>query len=313
MDTLFVGIDISQDHLDIALHTGLSWQETHDAPGIDRLVQRLRELHPTLLVLEATGGLERDLVACLGAASLPVVVVNPRRVRAFAKAEGQLAKTDRIDALLLARFAERIRPPVRPLPEADRAELEALVTRRRQLVEMRMAEEHRLRRAPRSARLSLERHIAYLKSETLSLDQQIQNRIQESPLWSSTATLLCSAPGVGPTTASLLISQMPELGRLNAQQIAHLLGVAPIARDSGKLRGKRRILGGRTAVRNVLYMAARSAVRFNPVLRSVYQRLLRAGKPNKVALVACMRKLIVTLNAMLRDQRPWSAPIPHVT
>lgn len=309
MEAVYVGIDISRDKLDPALHTGESWEEEYTGPGVERLVARLRELGPALIVLEATGGLERDLVAALAAASLPVVVINPRRVRAFAQAEGCLAKTDRIDARLLARFAAAIRPQARPLPEAERGELEALVTRRRQLLEMLTAEKHRLTRAPRTARSSLERHIAYLESEAEALSQEIQQRIEQSPLWSSTAALLCSTPGVGPTTASTLIAQVPELGRLKASQIALLLGVAPIPQDSGIKRGTRRIQGGRTAVRNVLYMAARSAVRFNPVLRAVYHRLLEAGKPRKVALVACMRKLIIILNAMVRDQRPWTAPL----
>ena len=203
-----------------------------------------------------------------------------------------------------------IRPQARPLPEAERSELEALVTRRRQLLEMLTAEKHRLGRAPRTARPSLERHIAYLESEAEALSQEIQQRIEQSPLWSSTAALLCSTPGVGPTTASTLIAQVPELGRLKASQIALLLGVAPIPQDSGIKRGTRRIQGGRTAAgANVLYMAARSAVRFNPVLRGLYHRLLEEGKPRKVALVACMRKLIIILNAMVRDQRPWTAPL----
>ena len=308
MEAVYVGIDISQDQLDVALHTGESWEESHTPLGMSTVVQRLRELACALIVVEATGGLERDLVATLGAAGLPVVVINPRRVRAFARADGQLAKSDKIDARLLARFAERIQPAVRPLPEAERAELEALVTRRRQLLEMLTAEKHRLKRAPRAAQPSLKRHIAYLESEAEALSQEIGERIEASPLWSHTAELLCSTPGVGPTTASTLIAQVPELGRLNAGQIAHLLGVAPFVQDSGKHKGKRRIQGGRTPVRNVLYMAARSAVRFNPVLRVVYHRLLKAGKPEKVALVACMRKLIVMLNAMVRDQRPWSPP-----
>jgi transposase len=310
MEAVYVGIDISRDKLDPALHTGESWEEEYTGPGVGRLVARLRELGPALIVLEATGGLERDLVAALAGATLPVVVINPRRVRAFAQAEGCLAKTDRIDARLLARFAAAIRPQARPLPEAERSELEALVTRRRQLLEMLTAEKHRLTRAPRTARPSLERHIAYLESEAEALSQEIQQRIEQSPLWSSTAALLCSTPGVGPTTASTLIAQVPELGRLKASQIALLLGVAPIPQDSGIKRGTRRIQGGRTAVRNVLYMAARSAVRFNPVLRAVYHRLLEAGKPRKVALVACMRKLIIILNAMVRDARPWTAPLP---
>lgn len=310
MEALYVGIDISRDKLDPALHTGESWEEEYTGPGVERLVGRLRELGPALIVLEATGGLERDLVAALAAAGLPLVVINPRRVRAFAQAEGCLAKTDRIDARLLARFAERIRPVPRALPEAQRSELEALVTRRRQLLEMLTAEKHRLKRALRTARSSLERHIAYLESEAEALCKEIEQRIQKSPLWNSISALLCSAPGVGPTTASTLIAQVPELGRLKASQIALLLGVAPIPQDSGLKRGTRRIQGGRTAVRNVLYMAARSAVRFNPVLRAVYQRLLTAGKPRKVALVACMRKLIIVLNAMVRDQRSWSASLP---
>lgn len=310
MEAVYVGIDISQDKFDTALHTGEHWEEKHTPTGIEHLVQHLRELSPALIVLEATGALERDLVAALGATKLPVVVINPRRVRAFARAEGCLAKTDRIDARLLARFAERIRPPARALPEAERSELEALVTRRRQLLEMLTAEKMRLTRAPRTARPSLERHIAYLESEAEALSEQIMQRIENSPVWSSTAALLCSTPGVGPTTASTLIAQVPELGRLKASQIALLLGVAPIPQDSGLKRGTRRIQGGRTAVRNVLYMAARSAVRFNPVLRAVFHRLLEAGKPRKVALVACMRKLIVILNAMVRDERPWNAPVP---
>ena len=304
----YVGIDVSQAHLDICLHEGETWREPYTPEGMDRLAARLRALPVALVVLEATGGLERLLAAALAAQGLPLAILNPRRIRAFALAENLLAKTDQIDARLIARFAERIRPLAQTLPTPEQAELDALVTRRRQLLEMLSAERHRLGRAPQAAQPSLERHIAYLQSEAGALDERIEQQIEASALWKTNSELLQSTPGVGPVLSRTLLARVPELGQLNASEISLLIGVAPIADDSGKKKGVRRVRGGRTEVRNVLYMATRTAKRWNPVIRPFYTRLRAAGKPHKVAMVACMRKLLIILNAIIRDQKPWAAP-----
>jgi len=268
-------------------------------------VARLTPLVPTLIVLEATGGCEALVALELGTAKLPVAVVNPRQVRDFARATGQLAKTDRLDAAILAHFAEAIRPEPRPLPDELTRKLQALVTRRRQLQGMLVAERNRRRVAEESIRASLDEHIAWLRARVADLDGDLARELRTSPLWRAEAELLRSVKGVGPVLAATLIADLPELGTLDRHQIAALVGVAPLARDSGKRRGERHIWGGRGDVRAVLYMAALSAVRHNPPIQAFYDRLLAHGKPFKVAITACMRKLLVTLNAMKRDGALW--------
>ena len=305
---MFVGIDVAEATFEIACRPAAAgWQAiSNDEAGISALTERLQSLGPTLVVLEATGGIELALVAQLGAAGLPVVVVNPRQVRDFARATGRLAKTDRIDAEILAQFAEAVRPVLRPLPDAAAQELSALLTRRRQLLDMLTAERNRLRRALKRVRPRIEDHIEWLERQLDDLDHDLAELIHSSPLWREKEDLLRTAPGVGPVVASTLVAALPELGSLNRKEIAALVGVAPLNRDSGTLRGRRTVWGGRSQVRAVLYMAALASVRFNPAIKSFYQRLLAAGKPKKVALVACMRKLLTILNAMLCHSTPWT-------
>lgn len=287
------------------------WTVANTPSGIDALARRLLTLGGaggggvTCVVLEATGGYERTCAAALATAGLPVALVNPRQVRAFAKATGQRAKTDRLDAAVLALFAERVRPPVRPLPDDAQADLAALLLRRRQLTEMLVAEKHRVPLARTMVRPSLEKHIAYLERELRDADSDLGAAVEASPLWRAQEDLLRSVPGIGPVASRTLLAELPELGQLSRRAIAALVGVAPVAHDSGAMRGKRAIAGGRAAVRTVLYMATLVATRCNPVIHAHYQHLLAAGKAKKVALVACMRKLLTILNAMLRDQRRW--------
>jgi transposase len=302
---VFVGIDISQARLDVALRPGTPFSVSHDEPGIAAVVVHLQELAPTLIVLEATGALETALTSALVEAAFPVVVANPRQIRDFAKAAGHLAKTDRLDAQILAHFAEVMRPTPRPLPDAEARALAALWARRRQLVEMLTAEKNRLLTAPTTIRKSLRAHITWLERELARTDADLAEAIQRSPVWREKEQLLRSVPGVGPVLISTLLAHLPELGTLTQKQIAALVGVAPFNRDSGTLRGKRTVWGGRAHVRAVLYMNAIVAARFNPVIRTFYQRLCRAGKAKKVALTACMRKLVIILNAMLKHRTPW--------
>jgi transposase len=268
-------------------------------------VTRLQALAPALVVVEATGGLESPLVAALAAAGVPVVVINPRQARDFAKATGQLAKTDAIDAAVLAHFAEAVRPTPRPLPDAATQELRAFLGRRRQLVDMLTTERTRYPRAPASIQAAIQEHITWLEQQVARLDRDLDQRLQASPVWRATDTLLRSVPGVGPVLSRTFLAQVPELGTLNRQKIAAIVGVAPFNRDSGTLRGKRTIWGGRAPVRAVLYMATLVATRHNPVIQTFYRRLLAAGKAKKVALTACMRKLLTILNAMVKSQTPW--------
>ena len=301
-----VGIDVCKARLDIAVHESAEqWVEGYDGAGLARLVARLKALQPIRIVVEASGGLEALLVAELAAARLPVAVVNPKLVRDFAKAKGLLAKTDRIDAGVLAHFAAALQPPLTHLPSEDEQRLAELVTRRRQVVEMLTAEQNRLSSAPARLRERIGQHIAWLEQELSALNTDIHDFIGQHPHWQDNADRLDSVPGVGPVTAATLLADLPELGHLNRKRIAALVGVAPFNHDSGRRRGKRRIRGGRTAVRNVLYMATLSATRFNPVIRAFYERLLRAGKEKKVALTACMHKLLTILNAMIRHQQAW--------
>jgi transposase len=303
----FVGIDISKDHLDVHVRpTGDSFRVRDDDAGLVTLVAHLRPLAPVVLVLEATGGYEVTVAATLASAALPVAVVNPRQVRDFARATGQLAKTDTLDARVLALFAEAVRPAARPVPDAQAAALGELIARRRQLVDM-LGAEHNRRRLLRDRRLQrhLEAHIAWLEEALRRLDHDLTTLIRSTPVWRETDDLLRSVPGIGPVTAGTLIADLPERGRLDRRRIAALAGLAPIARDSGAFRGRRMIMGGRAHIRRVLYMATLTAITHNPVIRAFHQRLVAAGRPGKVALTAAMRKLLTILNAMLRDRRPW--------
>ena len=304
---LFVGIDVSKDCLDVAVRpTGEAWQVSHDSRGINDLVERLGELAPQLVVLEATGGMEMALAGELAASQLAIAVVNPRHVRDFARAAGKLAKTDALDAQVLAHFAEAMRPASRPLPDDASQELRALMARRRQLVEMITAEKNRLRTAAPRIRPKVQEHIRWLEESLKDLDRDMEDFMRSSPMWRDKDQLLRSTPGVGPVLSMTLLSDLPELGALNRGEIAALVGVAPFNRDSGALRGKRTVWGGRRQVRAALYMAALVATRYNPVLRDFYQRLCEAGKPKKVALTACMRKLLTILNVMVKHNRHWN-------
>jgi transposase len=275
------------------------------------VVERLQALQPELIVLEPTGGYERLLVAALAQAGLPVAVVNARQVRDFAKATGRLAKTDALDAQVLAHFADAVHPTPRPLPDAQTQELEAVLERRRQLVGMRTAERNRLHTAPKAVRAGIKAHITWLDGELQTIDGELDGMIQMSPLWREQEDLLRSVPGIGPVVALTLLAELPELGRLDRRKLAALVGVAPLNRDSGSLRGKRTIWGGRGQVRSTLYMATLTAIRYNPVIRAFYQRLCAAGKPKKTALTACMRKLLTILHAILMRRTPWRSPVPQ--
>jgi transposase len=303
-----LGLDVAKDTLELASEpAGVRGTFANDSVGHAALVAQCQAQPVALIVIEATGGYETAAVAALAQAGLPVIVVNPRQVRDFAKAVGRLAKTDRIDAQVLALFGARLQPTPRPLPDEATQELEAVLTRRRQLLEMLHAERQRRPRARgRVVRRSLDAHIRWLERQVIDTDATLEAAIQASPVWRVHDQLLQSVPGVGPTLARTLLGLVPELGHLDRHAIAALVGVAPLARDSGTLRGRRTCWGGRPAVRTVLYMAALTAARWNPVLRAFYQRLRAAGKPAKVALTAVARKLIVLLNAILRDHRPWA-------
>jgi transposase len=307
MHELFVGIDVAKDRLDVHVRpSNERFSRANDEVGIHELVKRLEDLAPTLIVLEATGGYEVPVAAAIASAGLAVAVVNPRQIRDFARATGQLAKTDRLDAAANARFAEAIRPAARPLADAAAQTLSELVARRRQLLDMLQAERNRRGQA-RDRRLQrrIGAHIEWLTKAIAEVDRDLAETIRSSSVWRERDDLLRSVPGIGDVTAYTLIADVPELGALTRRQIAALIGVAPLSRDSGTLRGRRMIAGGRPAVRRVLYMAALVAVRYNPVLAAFYSRLTAAGRPKKVALVAAMRKLLTILNAMSRDQRRW--------
>ena len=302
----FVGIDVSKAQLDVAVRpTGKRWTLPYDETGIEGLIPQIVDLGPALVLLEATGGLELPLVAALAAAALPVVVVNPRQVRDFAKATGTLAKTDALDAGVLAHFADAVRPDVRPLKDAETQVLNSLTARRRQVMAMLVSEKNRLGTAIGAVSPRIEAPIAWLEQELSDLDQGLRQTLRRSPVWREKDDLLRTVPGVGPQLSLTLLAHLPALGTLNRRQIAALVGVAPYNRDSGALRGKRAVWGGRSRVLAVLYMGALVASRHNPAIRDFYQRLLAAGKPKKVALVASMRKLLVMLNAMLKHGYPW--------
>jgi transposase len=302
----YIGIDVSKATLDIAARPdGESWTVTNDEHGLAELLPRLVALTPALVVMEATGGFEMLTAITLAKAGLPVAVVNPRQVRDFAKAMGQLAKTDALDAGMLADFAQRVRPTPRPLPDDAAQLLDSLLTRRRQIVEMLTAEKNRLGFARGPVKRDISHHIRWLEKRLTDVDGDLQDAVASSPLYQAKADLLRSVPGVGPVTALTLLATLPELGHLSRHQIAALVGVAPMNRDSGTMRGKRMVWGGRAPVRAVLYMAALVGLKHNPVLRVFYERLRAAGKPFKVAATACMRKLLTILNAMLHQNRRW--------
>ena len=306
----YVGIDVAKARVDIATRPGGDvWSVDYDEQAVSELVSSLLAMEPTMVLLEATGGLEVPLVSALAAAALPVVVVNPRQVRDFARATGKLAKTDALDAQVLAHFAEAVRPSVRPLRDADTQELNFLTTRRSQLVTMLVSEKNRLGRASHSVRPRIQSHITWLEQELSDLENDLREALRRSPVWREKDDLLRSVPGVGEQLSLSLLAYLPESGTLNRKQIAALVGVAPFNRDSGPRRGKRSVWGGRSRVRATLYMAALSASRYNPVLRVFYQRLLAAGKPKKVALTACMRKLLTILNAMIRSGQHWTPQV----
>lgn len=308
------GLDVAKEHLDLAIRfdsdevqTWKSWQFSNDPNGIDQLKELLCEADPERIVLEATGGYERPVSAALAAAGLPVAVVNPRQVRDFARATGRLAKTDEIDARVLALFGERIQPEVRPAPPEEQEVFSALVARRRQLQKMKTAEQNRLGTAPSAAvRTDIEEHLSFLEERLKETERQIEEAVESSPLWKKEEELLCSVPGVGQTTAHVLIAELPELGEANRQEIAKLAGVAPLNCDSGQRRGTRSTWGGRGSVRQALYMAALSATRFNQKIRAFYRRLIDRGKAKKTALVACMRKLLVIMNTMMKNGTHWN-------
>jgi transposase len=310
MESVSIGIDVSKASFVVAVApTGERWTSETTPAAIDALVARVQRLTPAVLVVEATGGYERALVAVCAAAGLPVAVINPRQVRAFAQALGHTAKTDDIDADVLAAFGARVQPTPRPLADGATQALAALVLRRRQLIEMIGMERQRLEQAPPTGRITrdLRNHIRWLERRVSDVDDEIGTSIQASPIWRVHEDLLRSVPGVGPITARTLLAELPELGTLDRRAAAALVGVAPFNCDSGKHRGQRHIWGGRASVRTALYMAAVSATRHNPTLAAFYRRLRTAGKPAKVALVATMRKLITILNAMLKHQIRWNA------
>lgn len=304
----FVGIDVSKDALDICVQpVTKALHVAYDEAGVDQVVAHLQEVEPTLIVIEATGGLEVRVATTLASKGLPVAVINPRQARDFAKATGQLAKTDEVDAAVLAAFAKAIRPQARPLKDADTRALDDMVNRRRQLIGMRVQETLRLNTAvSKPLQKSLKKHIAWLDRQIDDVDRDLNMRLRESDVWRAKDDLLQSIPGVGSVTTRTMLAKCPELGTLNRREIAALTGVAPLANDSGKYQGKRFIWGGRAEVRSVLYMAALAAIRCNPVIRAFADRLKAVGKPPKVVIVACMRKLLTIMNAMLKNKAPWS-------
>ena len=306
---VYVGVDVAKARLDVALHPdGASWTVVHDDDGIAGLVERLVAEQPRLVTLEATGGLELPLVAALVAAELPVRVVNPRGARDFAKAAGQLAKTDRLDAQVLARYGAALQPTARPIPDAALGEVRALVARRRQLQAMVVAEKNRRASAPRRLHTQLDDHLAWLRRAVADLDRELDRTIRRTPAWQASVRRWRSVPGIGPVVSATLLADLPELGTLTRQQIAALVGVAPLNHDSGARRGTRSCWGGRAPVRTALYMGTLVATRCNPTIRAYYQRLLAAGKPKKLALVACLHKLLTILNAITRHGTVWHAP-----
>jgi transposase len=313
MEKEYIGIDVSKDILDVAAYgSKQEWQFSNDESGISQLVEVLKAMSPALVVMEATGGYETPVAYALQRAGIPCAVVNPREPRDFAKATGKLAKTDKIDARILAHFASAIKPEPRPLSDEQTQELEAILSRRRQVIEMLVAEKNRLHLAHKPVKEDIQAHIVYLEKKLGRIDSGLQGKIEESPIQSEKYRLLQSVPGVGPNLAVTLLIELPELGNLNRRQIATLVGVAPLNHDSGTRRGKRSPWGGRPHVRSVLYMGALVASRCNPLISHFYKRLCKAGKAKKVALVACMRKLLIILNSMLKHHVPWTFKEPKL-
>jgi transposase len=307
MSNAYVGIDVSKDHLDVGLaDSDQCTRFANSGEGILDLKGHLVQIEPSLIVLEATGGYETAVVASLAAAQLPVVVVNPRQVRDFARSCGRLAKTDAIDARILAQFGQVFKPEPKPLPDAQSREIKALVVRRSQILEMITTEANRLHTVPSDVEDDIRTHIAYLKDRLSRIDSDITRTLKDCSVWKEQDQIIRSVPGAGPVLSSTLIAHLPELGKLNRRQIALLVGVAPINHDSGRYRGSRRIWGGRSKVRSSLYMAALVASRYNPVIRDLYLRLIQAGKAKKVALVACMRRLLTILNSMIKNGCAWN-------
>lgn len=303
---VFVGIDVSKAQLDLgAIPDSMKLTVANNKSGISTLVKHLQKVKPTLVVVEATGGYELSAVSTLADASLPVAVVNPRQVRDFAKATGKLAKTDTLDANVLAQFAKVIKPKIRPLPDDAAKKLKALMTRRRQVIEMIVAEKNRFGSASYNIQPEIKAHINWLENRLKKIDDDLNKAIKNSPIWQEKVNLLKSVPGIGDVVSSTLIADLPELGTLNRKEIAALVGVAPYCRDSGTLRGRRAVWGGRASVRSTLYMSTLVAVRYNPIIKEFYDRLIGIGKAKKVALVACMRKLLVILNTIVKNQTPW--------
>jgi transposase len=303
---IFVGIDVSKEKLDIAvIPQGLFFSESNDDAGHDALVQRLRELPPKVILIEATGGYENAIVAALGLAQLPVKVINPRQARDFAKALGILAKTDKIDAIVLAQFAQMVQPQPSALPDVTQQKLSHLVTRRHQLIDMLVMEKNRLHQASLEVQPHIQQHIDWLTDEINKLDGKLDDFIKKSPIWQEKVKLLQSVKGIGPVISYHIIAYLPELGTLDRKKIAALVGVAPFNHDSGKFKGKKMIRGGRSKVRNLIYIAAVVASRYNHVIRTFYTKLVQAGKPKKLALTACARKLLTIINAMVRDNTCW--------
>jgi transposase len=307
----FIGIDVSKAHLDIAIRpTGEQFQIQNDDKEFPALVKRLKALPVERIIVEATGGLEMLVLTHLAANGLPVCRVNPGQARHFAQATNQLAKTDAVDARLLAHLGEALKPQHRPLPSEQQLEFDALLTRRRQLLEMLVAEKNRLKQYQSVKRVAkqIQAHITWMEKRLQQSDKDLRQKLESSPVWRINDQLLQSVPGIGDITSQTLLAALPELGKLSNKQIASLVGVAPFARESGRYRGQRRIRGGRGAVRSVLYMATISATRFNPLIKRFYDRLVKAGKKKKVALVACMRKLLTILNAVIKHQKVWREP-----
>lgn len=306
MSAPWIGLDIAKDTVAVGIWPeGRTWQVANSAAGITELTTQLTERAPAGIVLEASGGYEHPVAAALWAAGLPVSVINPRQVREFARSTGQLAKTDPLDALILSRFGEAVKPEPRPIPDEAAHELHALLVRRSQVTDMLVAEKNRIKQAGTAVREHILAHIQWLETEQDGLDRELRRRLEASPIWREKDELLQSIKGIGPVASLTLLAALPELGTLSHKQIAALAGLAPHARDSGTLRGKRTIWGGRARVRRGLYMATMAAVRFNPAIRTLYRRLVTKGKPHKVALTACMHKLLITCNAILASRKAW--------
>lgn len=303
-----VGIDISKARLDVAIIPGAeSLEFANDEAGIALLVNRLKELSPSRIVMEASGGYEWPAAVALATAKLPVAIVNPRQVRDFARSLGKLAKTDKLDAMVLARFGEAVKPDIRPLKSEEEAELSSLISRRRQLIEMLTMEKDRRSKALELVKPGIEEHVKWIEANLSDIDRQITGLIKKSSVWREKERLLRSVPGVGPVLTAAILGQLPEIGKLDRRKVSALVGVAPMNRDSGVFRGRRKVYGGRTDFRSVLYMATVAATRFNPAIKAFYERLKNAGKPFKVAMTACMRKLLVILNAMMKANTHWDA------